>query len=76
MIRAAAVEKVNVSMDSQVTDWSACSQLFMHTHTLVLLPWLSSLLTFLPLIIYDANTHAQYLGWLYPHYHSSCLHIF
>lgn len=30
---AAAVEKVNVSMDSQVTDWGACSQLVMHTHT-------------------------------------------
>lgn len=35
MLRAAAVEKVNVSMYSQVTDWGACSQLFMHTHTCV-----------------------------------------
>lgn len=35
MLRAAAVEKVNVSMDSQVTDWGACSHLFMHTHTCV-----------------------------------------
>lgn len=61
MLRAAAVEKVNVSMDSQVTDWGACSHLFMHTHTLVLLPWLSSCSHFLPMtmmLVYDANTRS------------------